>query len=67
MNPRCEKDVDDIYNETMDKIRKIIFNKKIWVSIDETTDVQGRYIAKVIVGTLEENNAGNMFYLIRRN
>lgn len=34
--------VDDIYNETMDKIRKIISDKKIWVSIDETTDVQGR-------------------------
>lgn len=55
--------VDDIYNETMDKIRKIISDKKIWVSIDETTDVQGRYIANVIVGTLEENNAGNIFLL----
>ncbi|KAL4090568.1 hypothetical protein QTP88_025374 [Uroleucon formosanum] len=47
----------------MDKIRKIISDKKIWVSIDETTDVQGRYIANVIVGTLEENNAGNIFLL----
>jgi hypothetical protein len=27
--------------------------KKIWVSIDETTDIEGRFVANVIVSTLE--------------
>lgn len=42
---------------------KVNSDKKFNVSIDETTDVQGRYIANVIVGTLEKNNAGNIFLL----
>jgi hypothetical protein len=35
----------------------------MWVSIYETTDVTGRYVANVIVGTLEENNYGKQFLL----
>lgn len=38
--------------ETLDKIRDNLKNSNIWVSIDETTDVEGRYIANVIVGKL---------------
>lgn len=53
--------VDDIYNDTMDKIRKEISNKTI--SIDETTDAEGRYIANIIVSSLEENCAGDIFLL----
>ncbi|KAE9542498.1 hypothetical protein AGLY_003359 [Aphis glycines] len=38
-------------------IRKFIQkNKNIWVSIDETTDANGRYVANVIIGTLEVGN-----------
>lgn len=55
--------VDEIYNETMDKIREKISNKKIWVSIDETTNAEGRFIANVIVGTLDENCADDIFLL----
>jgi hypothetical protein len=39
----------------MSQIREEIRDKKIQVSIDETSDKKGRYIADVIVGTLEEN------------
>ncbi|XP_060858892.1 uncharacterized protein LOC132936219 [Metopolophium dirhodum] len=35
----------------------------IWISIDETTDVEGRYIANVIIGTLEINEPGQIFLL----
>jgi len=42
--------VEVIYNETLSKIRDIIGNGPIWVSVDETTDVDGRYIANCIVG-----------------
>jgi len=55
--------VNDIYEETLVKIRSFIFGKKIWVSIDETTDSAGRYIANVIVGTLELNGPGHVFLL----
>jgi len=33
------------------------------VSIDETTDVEGRYVANVIIGTLEVDNPGKIFLL----
>lgn len=55
--------VDDCYNGTMDCIRKSITGKKIWVSIDETTDVEGRFIANVIVGTLLIDKPGEVFLL----
>jgi len=48
---------------TINKIRNYVDGKKIWVSIDETTDVTGRYVANVIVGTLEENNYSKRFLL----
>lgn len=50
-------------DETLASIRAYVENKKIWVSIDETTDVEGRYVANVIVGTLENNCSGKTFLL----
>jgi len=55
--------VDEIYSETMNKIRNAITGKKIWVSIDETTDSLGRYIANVVIGTLETDGPGQTFLL----
>lgn len=55
--------VDDIYNETIEKIRTQVANNRIWVSIDETTDVEGRFIANVIIGTLEIKHFGSIFLL----
>jgi len=55
--------VDDCYNETMDCIRKSITRKKIWVSIDETIDVEGRFIVNVIVGTLLVEGPSEIFLL----
>ncbi|CAI6357249.1 unnamed protein product [Macrosiphum euphorbiae] len=34
----------------MDKIKIEIGNNQIWVSVDETCDVQGRCVANVIIG-----------------
>lgn len=47
----------------LDKIRCSVGDCKIWVSIDETTDVDGRYVANVIVGTLKEDGPGEIFLL----
>ncbi|KAL4131839.1 hypothetical protein QTP88_009087 [Uroleucon formosanum] len=45
--------VDSIYQKTLTKIQAEVLNRKIWVSIDETTDIDGRYVANVIVGVLD--------------
>lgn len=55
--------VKECYTRTISSIRDAIDGKKLWVSIDETTDVDGRYIGNVIVGTLENNNENSMFLL----
>jgi len=35
--------------------------KKIWVSINETSDAEGRFIANVIIGTLTVDEQGKIF------
>jgi len=39
-----KKYVNECYKETINNIRAYASEKKIWVSIDETTDVAGRYV-----------------------
>ena len=55
--------VDKHYNVTMQNIREIIGNNKIWLSVDETTDATGRHIANAIVGTLEIDKKSRVFIL----
>lgn len=55
--------IDDCFIETMQKIREYISDHKIWISIDETTDAEGRFIANVIIGTLEADQPGKIFLL----
>lgn len=47
-----EKYVNVIYEETLTSIRQNIQDGPIWVSIDESTYVDGRYVGNVIVGKL---------------
>lgn len=44
--------LNEFYKKTIDKIRKNVVGNKIWVSIDKSTDIEGRCIANVVVGTL---------------
>lgn len=53
----------DCYTDTMNKIRDKIDGKKVWLFIDETTDVEGRYIANVVIGTLETNGPSTTMLL----
>ncbi|KAE9542417.1 hypothetical protein AGLY_003278 [Aphis glycines] len=55
--------IDDCFIETMQKIREYISDHKIWISIDETIDAEGRFIANVIIGTLEAEQFGKIFLL----
>lgn len=53
--------IDDIFDETMSKIKFELSGKKFWVSIDETTDIEGRFVAIVTVGILEVNYPGKQY------
>jgi len=55
--------VDEIYTETINKIRNAVIGKQIWVSIDETTDSLGRFVVNVIIGTLETDSSEQSFLL----
>jgi hypothetical protein len=51
------------YKDAVRRVRNIIGDNKIWVSIDESTDVDSRCVANVIVGTLFTDGTGNIFLL----
>jgi len=42
-------------------LKGYVNNKNIWICIDETTDVGGRYVANVIIRTLEIDAPGKTF------
>lgn len=58
----CRTYVPQLYEERMGKIRSCIKNKYVWISVDETTDSVGRYIANLIIGILDGNPSSN--YLV---
>ena len=51
------------YKNTIIKIRDYVRNKNVWVSIDETIDVEERYVANAIIGILDVNNPRKIFLL----
>jgi len=51
------------YEHTINKIRNSVGKNKIWVSIDETSDVDGRLAADVVVGILKHEQPAGMFLL----
>jgi hypothetical protein len=51
------------YEDTINKIRNIVGKDKIWVSIDEISDVDGRFVANVVVGTLKHEQPREIFLL----
>lgn len=50
----------------LQEIRDDIGDSNIWLSVDETTDSCGRFIANVIVGKLTENEPGTPHLIISR-
>lgn len=53
--------IDDVYYMVIENIKNDIGKNKIWVSVDETCDADGRIIANVIVGILKPDVAGSRF------
>ena len=60
--------VDKYYQQVMSKIRETFTESKIWVSwvsIDETTDANGRQIAHVIAGSMNPGQPSAIFLIDR--
>nr|XP_042895595.1 uncharacterized protein LOC122268878 [Parasteatoda tepidariorum] len=55
--------LDDCYTEILKTIQNEIGTKNIWLSIDETTDVTGRYVANVIVSVMDPFEKHKIFLL----
>jgi len=57
--------VKRLYDETLLAILSEIRNQYLWISIDETTDDTGRYVANAVVGILssEEHECRKRFFL----
>jgi hypothetical protein len=47
----------------MNKIKLDLLGKKIWVSIEETTDIDGRFVANVVVDILEVDRPGKQYFV----
>ena len=45
--------IKKVYDSKMEFIRNSVGDRSIWVSVDETTDAKGRFVAHVVIGTLE--------------
>jgi hypothetical protein len=54
----------DLYNSAIDSIRAELKDEYIWISIDETSDALGRYVANVIVGSLNKIEDKNKRFLL---
>lgn len=60
-----QKYVPILYEQTLTKLRALAKNKNIWISIDETADVEQRLIVNLIFGILDgsEENAAKSYLL----
>lgn len=55
--------VQGYYKETIKKIRNYVENNKMWISIDELTNVQRREVANVVISTLELDRQREHFFI----
>lgn len=55
--------IDQCYIEVMKEIKKRIDGKKTWISMDETTVIEGTYIVNTIIGTFIQDYRGEIFLI----
>lgn len=51
------------YEEVLSSIRSEVGDSSIWISVDETTDANGRYIANMVIGKLESEKPTRPFLI----
>lgn len=52
-----------IYKEHIEKMWNIARGKLLWVSLDETTDSEQRYVVNLVFGILDDENEWGKSYL----
>jgi hypothetical protein len=55
--------VASCYEDTNNKIRNSVGKNKIWFSINETSDLDDRFVVNVVMGTLKHEQPGAIFLL----
>lgn len=51
------------YEDALSSVRNYIGNYHVWIAVDETTDVTGRYIANLVVGKLDPDEPSKPFLI----
>ena len=55
------RQLDNVFENTMNGIKEQLSDENIWLSVDETTSSDGRCIANVIIGMLKSEENGKSF------
>lgn len=55
--------VSRVFDETMDQVRERIGENFVYISVDETTDDRGYFIANLIIGVLNSFEAGHPYLI----
>lgn len=55
--------IDKCYIKIINKIKKLVNGKKIWILINETIDIEGRNIVNTIIGILLRYRPGEIFLI----
>lgn len=53
-----------LYGKLIEELRSKACGKRIWVTLDETTDVQQRSVANFVFGILDDENERGKSYLL---
>lgn len=56
--------VSHLYNKMIEILRLKAAGKRIWISLDETTDVEQRMVANFVFGILDDENERGKSYLL---
>lgn len=60
MRTKC---LPTLYDKCIERLKGIASNNYIWISIDETTDREQRYVANFVFGVLGLENERNRSYI----
>ena len=54
-------------NEIIETIKDEVKNDKVWISTDETTDVRGRHVTNVLIGSLNPEKPNKSFLIVEKS
>ncbi len=55
--------VSALFHETLRKVREKVGSHYVYITVDETTDARGDYVANLLIGTLTRSEVGSPFLI----